>query len=326
MENKTRILIFVASITLFALACSLSGGGGGNALNGDQLAMAATERAVQMTQTALANPPSQAAAPTLPGAAAVVPTAPVADAVAPTEVVAAATQAEAAPSAEKVQSGVMGALIAYDISIVGDLVSEYQYGVVEGPYQYPHPAYVRFNMVEWEGMISMVPVHSYELVYDEAPGLIADLQRDINALPGVGTDCINELPLNEFFHHCSHQEFMASPAKLNFANGSGVRFVTVYAIQDFAPVDNENLRYVFQGLTSDGQCYVAANFAILHDELPDTDEIPSEIYISTSDVAAEYFGIYADALSQAEDGYLPPLDIFDDLIESLEVIQCGVNQ
>lgn len=323
MENKKRILIFVAAVTIFVSACSLSGSSQeGDGLNGDQLAMSATQRAVQMTETALAQPPIQAVVPTLVEA---VPTQPSANSPVPTESVATQVVVVETPM-DKAKSGIAGAMIAYDFSAVGDIVSEYQYAAEEGPYQYPHPVYVRFNLAEWDGVISIVPVDRMAQVYDETYALIAALQADINTPQKPGTGCINELPLTDFFHHCSHQEFLASPAKVDFVNGTGMRFVTVYAIQDFAPIDNQHLRYVYQGLSHDGQCYISADFALLHEDLPETDTFPAEFYTATSEDVAEYFGVYADGLSEAEAGYIPTLDVFDGLIESLEVIQCGVDQ
>ncbi|HKJ27892.1 MAG TPA: hypothetical protein VJ965_09660, partial [Anaerolineales bacterium] len=207
------------------------------------------------------------------------------------------------------------------------LVVDYNEAVEDGPYQVAHPTHVQFNMMDWYGAIWMVPVDRMAQVYDETMQVIAGLQSKIKSPPPVGTDCIDELPLSEFFHHCTHQEFLASPAKLNFVNGSGIRFVTVYGIQDFAPVDNSNLRYNFQGLTNDGQCYLSADIQIAHASLPDTNEIPQDIYTSTSvDTIAVYFGAYAQQLSQDEAGYVPTLGLFDELIESIEVIGCGVQE
>jgi hypothetical protein len=315
MEHKTKTYFFILLITLAALACSLAGSEqGGNQLNGDQLAMRATEQAIQMTQTALASGAVPDVQPDLPESEAPLPTEP-------------PVVPDGEPVEEKARSGLLGVMLAYNDSIYGELISNYVEAAQDAPYQVAHPRHVEFLHGDGQGVISVVPVHSYALVYDETEQLIAALQNDLSYSLMFGTNCINELPIREFYHQCSHQEFVASPAKLNFVGGSGVRFVTVYAIQDFAPVDNANLRYIFQGLKNDGQCYLSAEFTLTHTSLPPNGEIPMDVYTSTSgEESAIYFGELAEQLTLDEGGYSPSLTVLDQLIESLEVIQCGVNQ
>ena len=56
---------------------------------------------------------------------------------------------------------------------------------------------------------------------------------------------------------------------LDFKTGKGVLFLTQYAQDEVpTPINNEELTCNFQGLTNDGQYYIAARFAITHPSLP----------------------------------------------------------
>jgi hypothetical protein len=309
METRTKWVEIIISLGLAALACSVPTSRNlVDPVNEDQSAVVATERALQMTQTALAVQVSQAqqgdGIDSQP------------EEILPTDTVATTSQV-----------GVEGALLAYNMAAAGQLTAAVVDAALEGGYQYPHPRHVEFTLVGGQGVISLVPIHRYALVYDKAEQTIAELLVALVTPQSVGTDCIPELPLREFFNQCSHQEFITSLKNINFKNGSGIRFVTVYAIQDYAPVDNASLRYNFQGLSHDGDCYVSIEFKLAHSSLPASGELPIEVYTDMSGEEGDrYFGMVAQQLSQDEAGYSPALARIDELIESLEVIQCGVNE
>ena len=54
---------------------------------------------------------------------------------------------------------------------------------------------------------------------------------------------------------------------LDFKSGTGVRFLTQFN-NGMAPVNNHDLIYTFQGLTSDGKYYIAAVLPVTHPDLP----------------------------------------------------------
>lgn len=305
MNPQKRIIILMSIIVIMALACSLTGQGQPDTgLSAEQIALQETQLALNITQTAMAAPSAEDQQNPTPEQ----PTAPP-----PTE-----------PAA---QVGVEGALLAYDATLAGQITAQVAEAAVEGPYQAPHPRHAEFSLMGGQGVISMVPVFSYSLVYPDSEQIFAQMQTAINTPQSPGYSNIPEVPVREFFNIASHQEFVASPAKINFIGGSGLRFVTVYGIQDISPVDNDNLRYVFQGLTDDGQCYLSIQFNIAHSNLPQSGTIPDEVYLDTTgDLLGTYFGDLAVALSQDEAGYTPALNTLDAIIGSLEVIQCGVNQ
>jgi len=119
---------------------------------------------------------------------------------------------------------------------------------------------------------------------------------------------------------CDHQQFNSNLSGLDFGNGSGVRFVTVYGIQDMVPVDNENLVYVFQGLTDNGKYYIKAVVRLLYSQLPEVGEIPVDVY-AAADFATvqQYFEGFEQLLNQNEAEFSPKLDWIDAFLGSLRV-------
>lgn len=105
-----------------------------------------------------------------------------------------------------------------------------------------------------------------------------------------------------------------------FQNGRGLRFVTEYA-QYYAPINNTDLFYTFQGLTADERYYVAAIFPVSHPSLPaDASQIPG----GNGDAFANTYETYANdmALQLADCGaaeFTPNLALLDALIASLQV-------
>ena len=59
------------------------------------------------------------------------------------------------------------------------------------------------------------------------------------------------------------QVFQAQFEYLPFANGEGIRYLTMFA-QSINPITNQGLQFTFQGLTSDGQYYVRCHFPCPH--------------------------------------------------------------
>jgi len=186
-------------------------------------------------------------------------------------------------------------------------------------YDMAHPAYVHFNLYMEQAQVYVVPVQEYKTAADFAPDIIADLHRlndDIN----IFRDCVPELPLNEFFHVCDHQQFNSNLAKVEFQNGTGIRFVSVYGVQDMAPVENEHLVYVFQGFTNDGKYYIKAIVRLSHSQLPKIGDIPAEVYAAAdASIVEQYFDGFEQMLNQNEADFSPTLDWIDTFLGSLRV-------
>lgn len=192
-----------------------------------------------------------------------------------------------------------------------------------GAYEEAHPAYIQYSLVLDSGTIAVVPVEFYESVSGAALETFPELRSLLAGKNAESLDCIPELPLVAFYHECSHQQFNADLAFVDFRSGSGVRFVTVYGVQDAAPISNENLVYTFQGITDDGQCYIRANFRLTHRALEGITEIPDEVYADADGAAlAEYFSAFQQQLEDDPAGYSPALTRFDRIMSSISVAYC----
>ena len=165
----------------------------------------------------------------------------------------------------------------------------------------------------------VVPVQEYETAADFAPGIIADLLR-LNDNINIYRDCVPELPLNEFFHVCDHQQFNSNLAQVDFQNGSGIRFVSVYGVQDMVPVENGHLVYIFQGFTNDDKYYIKAVVRLSHSQLPEIGEIPADVYAAAdTSIVQQYFDGFEQMLNQNEADFSPALDWIDAFLGSLRV-------
>lgn len=101
-------------------------------------------------------------------------------------------------------------------------------------------------------------------------------------------------------------------AYLDFANGSGVRYLTQYG-QAFWEINNRDIFYSFQGLTTGGECWVSVVLPIHHPRLPAGGEVPA------GDPLAYYAGIEASLEAEPGDTFLPGLELLDALIASIIV-------
>ncbi|MGD8822123.1 MAG: hypothetical protein PVG63_03395, partial [Anaerolineales bacterium] len=107
---------------------------------------------------------------------------------------------------------------------------------------------------------------------------------------------------------------------LDFENGSGLRYLTLYG-QAYRVINNYELFYTFQGLTDDGQYWVCAILPIWQDSLPNTgDNVPGGDF----EAFAENFEAYAaDQEANLEavpaTSFTPDLDMLDTFISSILV-------
>ena len=136
--------------------------------------------------------------------------------------------------------------------------------------------------------------------------------------PSRGIEAAPSIPFLPLYN--AAQILHTQVAFVDFQNGRGVRFLTEYA-QYFAPINNTDLFYTFQGLTDDGQYYVAAILPVAHPSLPaDSSQIPG----GDPDAFAEIYDTYANDIALQLDGYAaseftPNLAWLDAMIASLNV-------
>lgn len=180
-----------------------------------------------------------------------------------------------------------------------------------------HPGYSDFNFSIMKTHIYVADLAAYEQAADFSSGLIADLYSVIDG-SDTADPCVPELPLGTFYHECGHQEFVSNFKRIPLGNGSGVRYITVYAIQDLTPVGNAALKYVFQGFTDDGKYYVKAIVEMIHSQLEGIGEIPADIYAaSDAETLDAYFAQYSEIFEDLDKDFKPKLDWIDSILASL---------
>jgi hypothetical protein len=110
-----------------------------------------------------------------------------------------------------------------------------------------------------------------------------------------------------------------------FQNGKGIRTLTQYA-QYFAPVNNNELFYQFEGLTDDNKYYVIAVLPVTAPILPENENpeasVPEGGVTIPTDIGLNniyYISVTEKLNSIAPDEYSPSLNTLDALIQSILV-------
>ncbi len=166
-----------------------------------------------------------------------------------------------------------------------------------------------------EPVIRVYPVDELIAVNPEAKETVDNLSALLDEqLPFVE----GNLPFLPMFN--AGQVFHAQMMYLDFQNGSGVRYTTVFA-QSASPIANESLFYTYQGLTDDGQYYFSAILPVNSSILPETaDEIPGGDYQAFVDGYATYLEDTVDSLNAEDpDAVEPNLFLLDEMIASFEI-------
>lgn len=114
------------------------------------------------------------------------------------------------------------------------------------------------------------------------------------------------------------QTFVARPAYVKFAGGTGVRYLTYFSF-DVSPVLEGNILYTFQGLTADETRYIAATFP-LDTGLLDA-EFPEDFDLAAFENSYDTYmaDLLADLNTQDAASFTPNLDTLDELIASITV-------
>jgi hypothetical protein len=187
------------------------------------------------------------------------------------------------------------------------------------------PTHARFTLTGYplqgkfhEPRLFVYPAGEYAAIN---PGAAEQIERLKKAL--TGAPLLKEtLPIVPFFN--ATPLLAAQIRIIPFQNGGGgVRSLTEYA-QYAAPVNNNELFYHFQGLSSDGNFYVVAILPVTTSILPEdekpeasvpeggvpipTDVGPNEVY---------YFSVTEKLNSLSPDAFTPPLSALDALVQSL---------
>ncbi|HEX9019045.1 MAG TPA: hypothetical protein VF806_07650 [Anaerolineaceae bacterium] len=143
--------------------------------------------------------------------------------------------------------------------------------------------------------------------------MAADLQAQLQSGAAPSGQYLPFLPLFN-----AAQVMHTQVAYLSFKNGKGVRFLTQFD-QAPLPINNFELIYTFQGLTSDGKYYVAAVLPVTHPDLPTTQQVSTQQAAELSDFPAYLAKTVAALAGQPPASFTPDLTQLDKLVESLEV-------
>jgi len=168
----------------------------------------------------------------------------------------------------------------------------------------------------FDPIIAIYPVSDYiTLLPDVIPTRIAEMQN----LVAGGAPSGDGYPFLPTFN--AAQIFHARGGLLPFLNGGGIRFLTEYA-QYFAPVNNTDLFYTYQGLTADGFYWISVILPINHAILP-ADAINPPGGMTWDTFAASYdtyiAGMIAQLEAQPASSYIPSVDVLDALVNSIQV-------
>jgi hypothetical protein len=163
-----------------------------------------------------------------------------------------------------------------------------------------------------ETQIFVYPVEGLS-VNETAGGVVGSLQALLQS-QGAG-DSMPYLPL-----YNAGQVMHAQVKYLDFKNGTGVRYLTQFD-QAPLPINNYELHYTFQGLTSDGKYYVAA---VLPVNLP---ELPADASVDLNNPPQNFVEDFPTYLSdtvnmlngQPASAFTPDLGLLDAMMESLEI-------
>jgi hypothetical protein len=120
------------------------------------------------------------------------------------------------------------------------------------------------------------------------------------------------------------QAFCAQPEIIEFSGGKGIRYLSYYA-QDPSPVLDYLVFYTFQGLTSDGQFYVAAFFPVQTGIFPSDPPVCSKCSDPNYNPLVDWQTVLTEQLnqlnSQSADDFAPSLTVLDEMITSIQIGQ-----
>lgn len=163
--------------------------------------------------------------------------------------------------------------------------------------------------------IRVYPVEAYENISEMATSTVAKLKKAFIDRPGGG-----------MFTSLPSMPLWGAPTLLttqvryfDFQDGSGMRFLAMFG-QDLFPPDNQNLIYIFQGITDDDQHYLSAVFPITHPGLPDDGyaEITDweQFYEEWDDLCEEALKLLDEAVPGS---FSPTLEHLDMMMASFKI-------
>lgn len=264
--------------------------------------------------------------------------------VAPTQMLASPTAMPATlppnPTATASQPAIDGVQVAVDpLSIIlspglASGARGIQAPRVEGgdaPYWVLTPGHVELKLEGYplqgksrEPKIYVFPAQAYA---EMLPAAFESIHRLNNIFGKAGNQISNDqLPPVPFFNEA--QVFASNIQPISFQSGRGVRFLTEYA-QHAASVNNHDLFYQFQGLTSDGTYYIVAILPITAPVLAETSDAAAVLppggiaYPGMNNPNADFQGYYIAVAgllnTNPPEAFGPSISQLDALIQSMQI-------
>jgi len=154
----------------------------------------------------------------------------------------------------------------------------------------------------------------------EFGAMLDSVQQDINTLKLIiannSSNVQGDLPLLP--PQNAEQVFHSNFKQLQFQNGAGIRFITMYA-QALNPINNQNVFYTFQGITSDGKTYISIFLPVNNLILPaDGTNPPGGDWTAFMNNFDTYLAGVVDQLNASpDDSFTPNLQLLDEMVQSI---------
>lgn len=185
-----------------------------------------------------------------------------------------------------------------------------------------HPAYTEFTLnnfaVDRQGVAATISVYPLAEFETMLPDVIPDAAEALNNWIEVCPEIPDPQNLPHLAPVNASQVFAANLFCLDFASGDGLRYLTAFR-QDVAPFTNQDLLYIYQGISADGQFYVSITAPVTTETLPD---MPEDTTID--DDFVENYNTYLNetiddltVLDSTE--FTPDLSLLDNLVASFTI-------
>jgi hypothetical protein len=199
-----------------------------------------------------------------------------------------------------------------------------------------HPEYIHFQLLgdysekhkdSTEPEIVIFKIEDYKQAFSLSESLVQEIDKQVVDLKRLLAKKLipqkDNLPYLDWFD--ASQAFHSHIKQIKFQNGKGLLYLTKY-VSGIDIIDNENLAYLFQGITDDGKYSVRAWFPVEaltfpHDEyqLPDNFFEKSKAEANQRALDAYYLRMQHKFNALPPDAYKPNLSLLEKLIRSIRV-------
>lgn len=180
--------------------------------------------------------------------------------------------------------------------------------------------------------VAVYPLDEYKQAFSVSKDYAGNLDKEVDKLKALLAQQPDtrkgEIPYIPFID--ASQAFRAHVKRADFQNGKGIVFLTQYNIEPTL-INNQQLTYIFQGITEDGKYYVLATFPASASILSDNNAAKNHLGYTLP----EFFDKNAEANQKAYDAYIakvsgeleklppdkfnPDLTLFEKLVRSIRI-------